>query len=78
MIYTGFSSPQAPAIPVQKTPLNIAYGVCGACYARRITVCLDTVSYRVASIRNRLREFRYCSDSPACVAEAMARKASHS
>lgn len=73
MVNTAYSHEKAPAIPVQKTGHNIAYGTCSICYGRRITVLLEAVSYRIPSMRNRVRELLYCSDNVECIAKAMAR-----
>lgn len=59
------------SVPVPHTA--IAYGVCGICFDRRIAVLLESVSYRIPSMRNRERELRYCSDNLECVAGAMFR-----
>lgn len=49
---------------------SIAYGTCHICYSERIVVLLASVSYRIPSIRNRLRTLRYCSDNDPCVVAA--------
>lgn len=73
MVNTAYSHERAPAIPVQKTEHNIKYGTCSICYDRRITVLLECVSYRIPSMRNRVRELLFCADRVECVSAAMAR-----
>lgn len=51
-----------------------AWGTCHICYARRVTVLLATLVYRVRSIKGATRVLKYCSDSVECSAGAWERR----
>lgn len=73
MVNAAYYDEWATAIPIQEMDNTIAYGTCSICFARSISVLLERVSYRIPSMRNRVRELLYCSDNIECVATATAR-----